>query len=143
MSDVQKDVGKFQGIVSQTRGLPPIRGFEHHINFTLGVILPNKVVYRDNLEESREIRHVDKLIEKWWVQETKNPCVVPVILMLKKDGSYHMCLDCRPINAIIIRYKHPIPQLDDLFHELHGSCAFSKIDLQSGYHQIRMREGDK
>ena len=67
-----------------------------------------------------------------------SPCVVPMILVM-----WRMCVDCRAINNITVKYRHPIPRLDDMFDELHGSFIFSRIDLKSGYHQIRMKEGDK
>ena len=71
-----------------------------------------------------------------------SPCVV-VLLMHKKDGSCRMSVNCKAINNNMVKYKHPIFRLDETHDELYGSCVFSKIDLKSGYHEIRMKEGDE
>jgi hypothetical protein len=123
-------------------GLPPFRGIEHQIDLILGVSLPNHAPYRTKLEETKEIQcQVQELLDKWYVHESLSSCVVPVILVPKKDSSWRMCVDCRAINNITIHYRHPIPRLDDMLDELSGAVVFFKIDLRSGYHQIHMKLG--
>jgi hypothetical protein len=106
--------------------------------------LPNHAPYRTNTEETKEIQcQVKELIDKGYVHESFSPCAAPVILVPKKDGSWRMCVDCRAINNITIRYCHPIPRLDNMLDELSGVVVFSKVDLRSGCHQIRMKLGDE
>ena len=125
-------------------GLPPLRGIEHQIAFITSSSIPNRPAYRANPEETKEIqRQVDELIQKGFVRESLSPCSVPVILVPKKDGTWRMCVDCRAINKITVKYRHPIPRLDDMLDELRGSSMFSKIDLKNGYYQIRMKEGNE
>ena len=100
-------------------GLPPIRGIEHQIDLIPRASLPNRAPYRTNLEETKEIQcQVQELLNKGYVRESLSPCVVPVHLVPKKNGSWHMCVDCRAINNTIIRYHHPISRLYDCWYFL-------------------------
>jgi hypothetical protein len=111
-------------------GLLPLREIEHQIDLIPGATLPNRAAYRTNKEETKEIQQqVQEILDHGYVRESLSPYVVPVILVPRKNGTWRMCVDCRPINNIIIHYSFPIPRLDDMLAELSGSIIFTKIDF--------------
>jgi hypothetical protein len=143
--EIQEFLENFSYIVVDElpHSLPPIRSISHHIDLIPGASLPKKEVYRLTHRDSEEVENqFQDLLDKGLVRESLSPCALPTLLSLKKDGGWRMCTDSRAINKITIRYKFPLPKMDDLMECLSGESYFSKIDLKSGYHQIRMREGD-
>jgi hypothetical protein len=131
-------------VVELPNSFPPIRSINHHIDLIPRESLPNKETYRLTPRENEEVKNqVQELLDKGLVRESLSPCAIPTMLSPKKDGGWRMCTDSRAINKITIRYKFPLPRMDDLMDCLSGANFFYKIVLKSGYHQIRMREGDK
>jgi hypothetical protein len=107
--------------------LPPMRSMSHHIDLILGASFPNKAAYRLTPQENEEVkRQVQELLDKGLVRESLSLCVVPTILNPKKEGGWRMCTDSRAINKITIRYRFPLPRMDDLMDCLSGEIFFFK-----------------
>jgi hypothetical protein len=100
-------------------GLPPLKRIEHQIDLKPRSSVPNHPAYGRNLEEMKKLqRQVDELMMKGYIRESMSPCVVLELLVPKKDGTWRMYVDCHTINNITIKYRHPIPKLDDMLDEL-------------------------
>ncbi|KAI3797484.1 hypothetical protein L1987_32741 [Smallanthus sonchifolius] len=124
-------------------GLPPVREVKFRIDLIPGANPVAKAPYRLAPSELQELAsQLQELADKGFIRPSHSPWGAPVLFVKKKDGLFRMCIDYRELNKLTIKNRYPLPRIDDLFDQLQGSTCFSKIDLRSGYHQLRVREED-
>ncbi|XP_031500273.1 uncharacterized protein LOC116264278 [Nymphaea colorata] len=138
-----KLLNSYTDLFEDPQGLPPRHLIEHEIQLQTDASLPNLSMYRNSVLENEEIkRQVADLLEWGVVQHNSSPCGSPVVLVPKKDGGWHMCIDYRALNKITIKDRYPLPRIDDLLDQLKNARFFTKLDLESGYRQVCIREED-
>ena len=124
-------------------GLPPQREVEFTIELVPGSEPISEAPYRMAPLELQELKEqLQDLLDKGFIRPSVSPWGAPVLFVKKKDGSMRLCVDYRELNKVTVRNRYPLPRIDDLFDQLQGAEYFSKIDLRSGYHQLRVRDED-
>jgi hypothetical protein len=124
-------------------GPPPPRAVDHKIPLVPDADAPHRPPYRLSHHELQELRRqLDDLLSKGFIQPSTSPFGAPILFVRKKDGTVRMCVDYRALNKVTIRNRYALPRIDDLLDRIQGANVFSKLDLRSGYHQIRVSPED-
>nr|GFC70832.1 putative reverse transcriptase domain, aspartic peptidase domain protein [Tanacetum cinerariifolium] len=124
-------------------GIPPVREVEFNIEIIPRSEPISKAPYRMDPIELKVLKdQLQELLERGFIRPSVSPWGAPVLFVKKKDGSIRLCIDYRELNKITIRNRYPLPRINDLFDQLQGAMHFCKIDLRSGYHQLRVKEQD-
>nr|GFC09232.1 putative reverse transcriptase domain, ribonuclease H-like domain, aspartic peptidase domain protein [Tanacetum cinerariifolium] len=124
-------------------GIPPTRQVEFQIDLIPGVAPVVHAPYRLASSEMKELSdQLQKLSDKGFIRPSSSPWGAPVLFVKKKDGSFLMCIDYRELKKLTVKNRYPLPRIDDLFDQLQGSSIYSKINLRSSYHKLRIREAD-
>ncbi|KAJ9517576.1 hypothetical protein QJQ45_025084, partial [Haematococcus lacustris] len=141
---VKRLINEYHTIFSEElRGLPPTRKVAHTIPLEPGAKPPFRPMYRMSPAELHEVeRQIKELLAHDLIEPSSSPFGAPVLFVTKADGSLRMCIDYRALNKVTVKNKYPLPRIDQLLDRLHGATVFSSLDLQSGYHQIRIQPED-
>nr|GFC40096.1 putative reverse transcriptase domain-containing protein [Tanacetum cinerariifolium] len=124
-------------------GIPPTRQVEFQIDLIPGAAPVERAPYRLAPSEMKELSdQLKELVDKGFIRPSSSPWGAPVLFVKKKDGSFWMCIDYQELKKLTVKNQYPLPRIDDLFDQLQRSSIYSKIDLRSGYHQLRVREED-
>ena len=123
--------------------LPPSREIDHEIEVFPGSEPISKRPYKMSLPKAIELKEqLRQLLKQGFIRPSISPWGAPVLFQKKKDGTFRLCIDYRGLNQVTVKNKYPIPRIDELLDRLHGAKVFTKIDLRSGYYQIRVKDGD-
>ena len=137
-------INEFSNVFSNDLpGIRPDREIEFRIDLfpdTQPISISSYHLPPAELKELKE--QLKDLLDKGFIRPSVSPWGAPVLFVRKKDGSLRMCIDYRQLNKVTVKNKYPLPRIDDLFDQLQGASYFSKIDLRSGYHQLKVRECD-
>jgi hypothetical protein len=124
-------------------GVPPNHEIEFVIELVLGTAPIFKRPYRMAANQLAELKEqLQDLLDKGYIHPSTSPWGAPIIFVPNKDGTQRMFVDYHSLNEVTIKNKYRLPRIDDLFDQLNGACVFSKIDLRSGYHQLKIRASD-
>jgi hypothetical protein len=134
---------EFKHIFQEVPGLPPKRHINFSINLMPGAAPVSKAPYRMSTPELKELQlQLEELLKKGYIHPSVSPWGASVLFMKKKDGMLRLCIDFQQLNKVTVKNKYPLPRIDDLFDQLKDVKIFSKIDLRSRYHQVRINEED-
>jgi hypothetical protein len=143
-ASLQSLLASYQDVFQEPTGLPSQRDHDHQIPLKAGSEAVNLRPYRySGLQKDSVERMVAEMLDTGIIRTSNSPFASPVILVKKKDSIWRLCVDYRALNQLTIKDKYPIPMIEELLEELVGATIFSKIDLKSGYHQIRMAAGEE
>ncbi|GJS66948.1 putative reverse transcriptase domain-containing protein [Tanacetum coccineum] len=129
------------GAIGDLSGLPPTRQVEFQIDLVPSAAPIPRAPYRLAPSEMKELlKQLKELSDKGFIRPSSSPWGAPVLFVKKNDGSFRMYIDYWELNKLTVKNRYPLPRIDDLFDQLQGSSVYSKIDLRSGYHQLRVQE---
>ena len=135
---------ELRGVIpDEIPGLPPKRDIDFTIELVPRAAPVSKTPYKMSTPKMQEMKmQLQELLNKKYIRPSVSPWGAPVLFVKKKDVTLGLCIDYRQLNKVTVKNKYPLPRIDDLFNQMRGEKVFSKIDLRSGYHQVRIKDED-